>query len=544
MTIDHKEAIPQRAGSQSPGPLPVPLPTRDVRRTRPPLMAFLLRGGAIRTLSRVIILLALDFVGLCAALFTATTVKLALRGNFTLHDAWVNTDHILAAAYLLTVLAFARLDLYSDRPRRPGFAKVATGLFQAMLLGALFSLAEGDHFSSYFIFYGSLLFAIAYISLLREVYTQMTGRLLEQVGYRRRAVLVGSGKHINDLGPQQPDRFGLGPDRIAEHDEFVGHRAAFGLLQREAVDQLVARPVELVDADEAELERRLIEIEAGHGLMFGDARRFLGRQQAEAQQRVADRGVGRGTAVVDRRRSGHAAHCAACSPPTRSSRRNSRRTRRVQLTGTVSAITARTDAPAAWARSSGPRMRRDTSSAMTAIATPRPKPATRPMARNSGLLGERRRAEHEGVAERDQPGFGHVGLELEVGGATGGLLILRLAQVDLALELGEFVELRLEAENLDLLRRHLALEPRRGRARIGPRISAGLGVRGGGRPRELLDEDLTLFDHADICRVRRAEFLARLDHRRVERVELRLERLDLGHRSGPSGDDPHRAARR
>ena len=197
MTIDHKQAIPQRAGTgQNSGPLPAPLPMHDVRRKRPPLLAFLLRGGGVRTCSRVVILLALDLIGVGAAVFTATSIKLAFRRGFTFHDAWVNTDHFLAFAYLLTVLAFARLDLYGDRPRRPGFSKLATGLFQATLLGALFSLAEGDHFSSYFIFYGSLVFAILYVSGLREVYTQMTGRLLEQVGYRRRAVLVGSGLHI------------------------------------------------------------------------------------------------------------------------------------------------------------------------------------------------------------------------------------------------------------------------------------------------------------------------------------------------------------
>jgi len=197
VTIDHKHPLPQRAGSgQDPSQLPTALPIRDVRRTRQPLLAFLLRGGTIRTFSRVVILLGLDFIGVCAALFTAVAIKLAFRRGFTLHDAWVNTDHFLAFAYLLTALAFARLDLYSDRPRRPGFSKVATGLFQATLLGALFSLADGDHFSSYFIFYGSFAFALLYVSGLREVYTQLTGRLLEQVGYRRRAVLIGSGRHI------------------------------------------------------------------------------------------------------------------------------------------------------------------------------------------------------------------------------------------------------------------------------------------------------------------------------------------------------------
>src|SRR5205807_2237414 len=37
---------------------------------------------------------------------------------------------------------------------------------------------------------------VLYISALRELYTRMTGQLLEQAGYRRRALLVGSGEHI------------------------------------------------------------------------------------------------------------------------------------------------------------------------------------------------------------------------------------------------------------------------------------------------------------------------------------------------------------
>ena len=172
------------------------VPVRDVRRKRPPIISFVLRRATARTITRVVVLLALDFLAVGGALFTATAIKLAFNDGFTLHNAWVNTDTFLAFAYLLTVLAFARLDLYADRARRPGLGKIGTGLFQATLLGVIFSLANGDHFSSYFIFYGSLAFAIVYDAALREVYTQVTGRLLEQVGYQRRAVLIGSGRHI------------------------------------------------------------------------------------------------------------------------------------------------------------------------------------------------------------------------------------------------------------------------------------------------------------------------------------------------------------
>ena len=60
----------------------------------------------------------------------------------------------------------------------------------------MFALADGQHFSSYYVFYGSLFFSTVYISVLRGLHLRVTGWLLEQAGYWRRAVLVGSGKHI------------------------------------------------------------------------------------------------------------------------------------------------------------------------------------------------------------------------------------------------------------------------------------------------------------------------------------------------------------
>jgi exopolysaccharide biosynthesis polyprenyl glycosylphosphotransferase len=175
------------------------LPTRDVRQKRPPLISFLLRRATARTTVRMVVLLVIDLLAVCGGLFTATAVKLAFEHGFSAAAAWSTTRHFLAFAYLLTALAFARLDLYSDRPRRPGLAKIATGLFQATLLGLIFSLADGEHFSSYWIFYGSFAFGLIYDGTLRETYTQVTGRVLEQVGYRRRAVLVGSGTSIGAL---------------------------------------------------------------------------------------------------------------------------------------------------------------------------------------------------------------------------------------------------------------------------------------------------------------------------------------------------------
>src|SRR5213592_4856208 len=57
----------------------LPLPERDVRSKRPPLLSFLLRMDTLRQAARVVSLLALDFLGLFAAILTALCLKAALR---------------------------------------------------------------------------------------------------------------------------------------------------------------------------------------------------------------------------------------------------------------------------------------------------------------------------------------------------------------------------------------------------------------------------------------------------------------------------------
>jgi exopolysaccharide biosynthesis polyprenyl glycosylphosphotransferase len=194
VTTEQKEA-PAHTNGPLEG-IPLVLPERDVRRRRPPLLSFLLRLETLRRFARVASLLALDYVGVAGALFTALGLKLVLRQHFDAAVAWRETQHWIAFAYLVTVLMFARVDLYADRPRRPGLSKIATALFQSTVIALVFALANGEHFSSYYIFYGSFLFGTIYIAVLRELHLRVTGWLLEQAGYQRRALLVGSGKHI------------------------------------------------------------------------------------------------------------------------------------------------------------------------------------------------------------------------------------------------------------------------------------------------------------------------------------------------------------
>ncbi|HUJ34652.1 MAG TPA: sugar transferase, partial [Solirubrobacteraceae bacterium] len=206
MTVEQEEAtnIHSESGPQS--AVPLPLPERDIRRKRPPFLSFVLRWETLRKVARVISLLALDFIGVVGALFTALTFKLAVHDKLDAAVAWRDIKHWIPFAYLVTVLAFARVDLYADRTRRPGMARIATALFQATVIALVFALADGQHFSSYFIFYGTLFFATIYVSALREVHLRVSGWLLDQAGYARRAVLVGSGKHIDEVARALADR--------------------------------------------------------------------------------------------------------------------------------------------------------------------------------------------------------------------------------------------------------------------------------------------------------------------------------------------------
>jgi exopolysaccharide biosynthesis polyprenyl glycosylphosphotransferase len=170
-----------------------------MRRKRPPALSFLLRMDTLRRVARVASLLALDFVGLFFAIFTALCLKAwglgALDGQ-AMRDALRQTEDLVSFVFLVCALLFARSGLYSGRDQRPGLTRIVASLFQTTVVALAFALVNGLEFSSYYIFYGSLFFAVAYVATLRYAYEALTGAVLRAAGYRRRAVLVGTGEHI------------------------------------------------------------------------------------------------------------------------------------------------------------------------------------------------------------------------------------------------------------------------------------------------------------------------------------------------------------
>ncbi len=177
-------------------PVDFALGDRDVRSKRPPALSFLLKLDTLRRVTRVVSLLVLDFVGIFAGILTALCLKAALKDAWDFDASLQEAQDTVAFGYLVAALLFARSGLYADRASRPGLARIVASLTQTMLVTLIFALVNGERFSSYYIFYGSLFFCVAYVSMLRFGYEQVTGALLRAAGYQRRAVIVGTGKHI------------------------------------------------------------------------------------------------------------------------------------------------------------------------------------------------------------------------------------------------------------------------------------------------------------------------------------------------------------
>jgi exopolysaccharide biosynthesis polyprenyl glycosylphosphotransferase len=171
--------------------------SRDVRARRPNLVNALVQARALERAARILSLLALDFVAILGAIFTALALKEIVRGDFVFSQVFHTALDYQTFVFLVTALLFARSGLYSRREARPGLTAIVAGLFEAAFVALVFALVNGLDFSSYYIFYGGLFFALIWVSALRWAYERATALALRALGRRRRTILVGSGKQID-----------------------------------------------------------------------------------------------------------------------------------------------------------------------------------------------------------------------------------------------------------------------------------------------------------------------------------------------------------
>ena len=178
---------------RTPEPIAVP---RDVRARRPGVLRWIIHAETLRRVVRVAVLAVLDIAAVFMAIWTALELKAVIRGNPNLDLSFQQAQDVAPLACLITLLLFARSGLYGDRAARPGFASIIGSLFQVAVVAFIYALAEDYQFSSGYIFYGTLVFALFYVCTFRWVFERISGLVLRLAGYRRRAVLVGSGAHI------------------------------------------------------------------------------------------------------------------------------------------------------------------------------------------------------------------------------------------------------------------------------------------------------------------------------------------------------------
>src|SRR5215207_1751238 len=176
-----------------------------------PLLSGVLRFDTLRGLARITTLAALDLIGLFLAIYTALVVKAAIRSPDQLDQMWGQAKEYFPLGGLVMLLLFARSGLYSERAQRPGFSRVIASLFQVTLVVLIYAEIEGEPFQSYYIFYASLFFALLYVSLLRWIFERVSGVVLRAAGYRRRAVLIGSGSNIQAVSHALRDSSDIEP---------------------------------------------------------------------------------------------------------------------------------------------------------------------------------------------------------------------------------------------------------------------------------------------------------------------------------------------
>jgi len=237
------------------------LPPRDVRASRTGALGVLIRMEALRRGARVVLLGVLDVSAMFLAIWTAHAIKALAVAPEHLDRTFDQSKDVAPLACLVMLLLFARSGLYRDRPQRPGFTKIIASLVETTVVILLYAIVEGYDFNSYWIFYGSLFFALLYVSSFRWIFERASGAVLRAAGYRRRAVLVGSGSHIEAVAHALRDSSEIEPFGFVSLNAFPGNGLqdfrSLDLLERhfDAVDEvLIADPdfpqeeaVELVD---------------------------------------------------------------------------------------------------------------------------------------------------------------------------------------------------------------------------------------------------------------------------------------------------------
>jgi exopolysaccharide biosynthesis polyprenyl glycosylphosphotransferase len=240
-------------------------PVEDIRSARPYLFSRPTLVAVVRRLLSVAALVTLDLAGLVFGIYVALIIRELYLGEWPplWGILWHTETDWLPFLTVITVLVFWVGGLYRRRESRAGLGQVVFSLILVAVITLAFGLGTGYHFTTYGLTPTALVLTALFIGLLRASYDLLTRDVLQLVGVRRRAILVGEGDQLAKL------RRMLGSDRSGIRYEFLGAIAPNGdtgplplLGGLDAVPQVLReRDVhELIVTDVGFSERELLEL--------------------------------------------------------------------------------------------------------------------------------------------------------------------------------------------------------------------------------------------------------------------------------------------
>lgn len=147
-------------------------------------------------------LLAVDLAGLFAGVFCAFAAGAAIGwGDLTFSGALGDTWGIVPLLFALTALLFAEAGLYGARESRPGLKRTIVTLSRTAVVVLIVAVISGSRDADPWLLATGFVLSLTAICVLRFTYGWVTGRLLRSIGYKRRAVLVGTGSGIDVIAP-------------------------------------------------------------------------------------------------------------------------------------------------------------------------------------------------------------------------------------------------------------------------------------------------------------------------------------------------------
>ena len=193
-------------------------PGTDIRASRLYLFSRRPMIGALRRVVSIVMLVAVDILGLALGLYIALVLRTVLYGDTVYWSLlWrAGPREWLPFLIPVTVLVFLQAGLYARRERRAGAGRVVSSMILVALIILSVGFGTGYDFTTTGLIPTAVVTCSLAIGLLRAAYSSFALELMKAVGIRRKVVLVGEAGSLERLHRE------LGATRGGLGYEFLG----------------------------------------------------------------------------------------------------------------------------------------------------------------------------------------------------------------------------------------------------------------------------------------------------------------------------------